>query len=123
MATIINPSGRSLFFSLAALFLFSRPADSRTIHVGSTHAHSSITAALVACEDGDTVIVSKGVYKEGNLVIDKSICLLGEGMPVLDGENKYEVLSVKKSDVTIRGAAHSEFGPGIHERPRRDQNL
>ncbi len=115
MGTITNTIGRFLVFFLAVLF--SKPAGSTTIHVGAAGAHASISAALAACKDGDTIIISKGLYKEGNLVIDKSICLLGEGMPVLDGENKYEVLSVKKSDVTVRGLRVQNSGRGSMNDP------
>ena len=103
MGIIIDTIGRFLVLLPATLLFFSKPAGSTTIRVAPAGHQASISAALAACKDGDTIIVSKGLYKEGNLVIDKSVCLLGEGMPVIDGENKFEVLSVKKSDVTVRG--------------------
>ncbi len=117
MGILINTTGRLPVFSLAVFFLLSKPADSRTIHVGTAGDHTSVSAALAVCEDGDTIIISKGLYREGNLVIDKSIFLLGEGMPVLDGENKHEILSVKKSDVTIRGLRIQNSGRGTLNDP------
>ncbi len=47
--------------------------------------------------------VYSGIYKEGNLIITKSIYFEGIGLPVLDGQKKYEVLSVKANSVTICG--------------------
>ncbi len=110
MDIITSYAGRLLL--LAAFILSVTTADGRVVQVGKDKAHSSVSSALAACEDGDTVIISKGLYKEGNLVVDKSVCLLGEGMPVLDGENKYEILSIKKSDVTVRGLCVQNSGRG-----------
>src|SRR5690606_35976362 len=41
---------------------------------------------------------------------------LGENKPVLDGEKKYEVISVKASDVTIKGLQIQNSGHGtLHD--------
>ena len=104
MTILTSSAGRlPVVLLVAGLLLFSFTAGGRTIYVGQGKAYSSVSAGLAACKDGDTLIVSGGLYKEGNIVVEKSICLLGEGMPVLDGENKHEVLSIKASDVTVRG--------------------
>ncbi len=52
---------------------------------------------------GDTILVSKGTYKPGNVIIEKSITILGEGMPVLDGEKKHEIFTVHANGLTISG--------------------
>jgi len=65
--------------------------------------HTTINAALQSAQDGDTVLVSKGHYHEGNIVIDKSISFIGVDTPVLDGEKKVEVLSITASHVTVKG--------------------
>ena len=51
----------------------------------------------------DTIVVSPGIYREKNIVITKPLTLLGQNMPVLDGENKYEIISVKSDHVIIDG--------------------
>lgn len=73
------------------------------IKVGQQEKHTSITSAIAAAENGDTVLVSSGKYFEKNLIISKSIFLKGIGHPVLDGENKYENISVKANDVVVDG--------------------
>jgi nitrous oxidase accessory protein len=73
------------------------------IKAGKGEMHKTITAAIAAAKNGDTVIVSSGVYYEKNLVIDKSIVLKGVNKPVLDGENKYENISIKANDVVVDG--------------------
>jgi nitrous oxidase accessory protein len=47
--------------------------------------------------------VKGGTYKEKNLVIAKSISLIGIGFPVLDGEKKYEIIAVKANNVLVEG--------------------
>ena len=37
------------------------------------------------------------------MVLDKSLALLGKGFPVLDGENKFEILTIKANGVVIKG--------------------
>jgi nitrous oxidase accessory protein len=92
---IISPI---LYFCLLAL-----AGNAATIYVGANHSIKKIIPALAAAENGDTVIVEKGFYKEGNIIIDKSIFFLGRNLPVIDGERKFEVLSIKANNVTIQG--------------------
>lgn len=73
------------------------------IKAGKEETYKTITAAIAAAKNGDTVIVSSGAYYEKNLVIDKSIVLRGVNKPVLDGENKYENISIKANDVVVDG--------------------
>jgi len=74
-----------------------------TIYVGKGQLISTIKAGLEKARSGDTVLVAAGLYKEGNIVIDKAIFLKGMGKPVLDGEKRYEPLSIKSTGVTIQG--------------------
>ena len=52
---------------------------------------------------GDSVLVEKGFYKEGNIIIDKAIFFLGRDFPTIDGDRKFEVLSIKSNNVTVKG--------------------
>lgn len=78
-------------------------ADAKTIAVGVSKKCTTIQQALILAVNGDTVVVSKGMYHEKNLVIGKRIALIGIGYPVLDGDLKYEVVSIKASGVLIQG--------------------
>lgn len=53
--------------------------------------------------DGDTIIVHSGIYKEGTILINKKIFFIGKNFPVLDGQNKNEVLSINADDVVVKG--------------------
>ncbi|WP_457623213.1 nitrous oxide reductase family maturation protein NosD [Persephonella sp.] len=76
---------------------------------------SSIKEALSYAEEGDTVIVKGGVYREGNIVITKPVTLVGMDNPVLDGEGKYEIITVKADDVTIEGFIFKNSGKSYIE--------
>ncbi len=76
---------------------------SRTLFVGKKAYPHRIQQAIHMANHGDTILVSRAHYFEKNLIIDKPITLIGLDFPILDGENKYEVLSVKASHVTISG--------------------
>ena len=85
-------------------FLFTSYAVyGKTIVVGKNQTYKNIQEAINNSSDGDTIIVLKGTYKEGNLVVNKSLTLIGKNYPVLNGQKKYEVLSVKANYVTIDG--------------------
>jgi len=74
-----------------------------TIHVGANRLYKNITAGINAAVAGDTVLVDAGNYKEKNLVVKKSIVLKGINYPVLDGEKKYEIISITANGVILDG--------------------
>jgi len=84
-------------------FLFSLFINARTIEVGIDKPIKSVKKAIAMSHSGDTVMVHKGVYREGNIVISKRIVFIGKNYPVLDGQKKYEVISVKADSVVIQG--------------------
>ena len=78
-------------------------ANAHVIKVGNQQPIKTITAAVAVAKSGDTILVDHGIYKEKNLVIDKQLVLIGINHPVLDGEKKYEIISIKSDRVTIDG--------------------
>jgi nitrous oxidase accessory protein len=90
-------------YILAGLLLIGFTTFARTIRVGKQQQFLSIGQALTAAAKNDTILVDNGIYKEKNIVIDKSITLLGSNYPVLDGEHQYEIISIKADHVTIKG--------------------
>ncbi|MVT09566.1 nitrous oxide reductase family maturation protein NosD [Chitinophaga tropicalis] len=78
-------------------------AHAHTIRVGKGQRITSIHRAISMAVKGDTVLVDKGTYKEGNIIVDKPIVLKGLNQPILDGEGKHEIISVKSPYVVIEG--------------------
>ena len=44
-----------------------------------------------------------GVYTEKNIVVNKSLVLIGKNYPVLDGQHTYEIISIKADNVVLEG--------------------
>ncbi|WP_281233143.1 nitrous oxide reductase family maturation protein NosD [Flavobacterium gelatinilyticum] len=91
-----------LHFCLSFL-LFFNCLWSQTIEVGPGKAVKTIKKAIELAKSGDTIIVNKGVYREGNIIVDKKIILQGKNLPVLDGERKHEIISIKADSVIFSG--------------------
>ncbi|HTE31939.1 MAG TPA: hypothetical protein VK666_16270, partial [Chryseolinea sp.] len=89
-----------LIYILPLLF-FGFLVKGRTIRVGIHESTKTISVAVSSARAGDTVLVEKGIYHERNLVIGKAIILLGKDYPVLDGEHRYEIISVRSNGVVI----------------------
>jgi len=85
-------------------------ASAKKIVVGSDQSITSLKEAVSIANDKDTILLSAGVYKEGNIAITKSIFVIGIGNPVLDGENKYEILTVSGKNITISGITFRNSG-------------
>ena len=85
------------------LFFFCLLSNAKTITVGKTYPVKTIKQAITLANDGDTIIVTPGVYKEGNIIINKKIVFLGKNYPILDGQNKFEVLSIAADSVLVKG--------------------
>ncbi|MFL5808538.1 MAG: nitrous oxide reductase family maturation protein NosD [Flavisolibacter sp.] len=96
---------------ITILFLFtSHILIANTIVVGKDQVVTSLRKGVAMALDGDTILLKKGIYKEGNMVITRSIRLIGVDLPVLDGENKYEILTVSGTRIIIKGIHFKNSG-------------
>ena len=99
------------------LLLFSSILYAKVIEVGANKPVKSIKTAIALAKIDDTILVYSGVYKEGNIIIDKKIVFIGKDYPVLDGQKKYEVLSVKADGVIVKGFKVINSGYGTLDDP------
>lgn len=108
----IQEMSRNFFFALCLLptFLFSQ-----SLVVDPKGEIRSIKQAVNDANAGDTIFVKAGHYKEGNILITKGLVILGKGMPVLDGEEKHEIITVQANDVVISGLKLINTGRGSIE--------
>jgi nitrous oxidase accessory protein len=90
---------------VAAALLLGRPAtgSAAEIVVAPGTAVPTVAAALARAADGDVIRVLAGTYREGELVVDRRVTLVGEGWPVLDGGGRSTVLRVTADGVRVRG--------------------
>lgn len=88
------------FFWLLLLPLLS---SAKTIVVGPTESIRTVRQALAAAARYDTILVRRGLYRERNLLVDKPLVIRGENFPIIDGQMKGELFTVRASHVTIQG--------------------
>lgn len=92
----------TIILFLCCIF-FLKKLHATEIMVGNNYLFTSIKTALQHCQNGDTILVEKGLYKEHEIVIDKSIVVKGLQQPVLDGEHQYQIFFIKANNVVIDG--------------------
>ncbi len=83
--------------------MFSAFLHANVIEIGVNKPIKSIKKGIALAQEGDTIIVHKGIYREGNIIINKRIVFIGKEYPILDGQKKYEVLSIKADNVIVDG--------------------
>jgi len=100
----------SFILFTCALF-YANWSTANTLVVGKLNSYQTIKSAIADAIDGDTIIVLSGFYKEGNISIGKAITFIGENFPVLDGDRRFEVITIKSNNVSISGfkIQHSGF--------------
>ena len=80
------------------------------IEVGDKKAVTRLREAIAAAAAGDTVLLYPGQYREGTIVIDKPLSLIGVGKPVLDGGHKNEILVLTGQDILVKGIHFRDAG-------------
>lgn len=85
------------------LLLFPVLFLSNTLKVGKNEPFKTIKSAIATAKSGDSILVESGIYKEGNISIDKPLTLIGIELPVLDGQMKYEILSFRANHIVLKG--------------------
>ena len=109
---------RKMFFYLCiALLSANISVEAKSIFVGQAYSQKSIQQAILHANDHDTVFVEGGIYKEGNVVVDKPIVLIGHQQATIDGQKRFEVLSIKSDSVTISGFTIQHSGLATLEDP------
>ena len=102
----MRPFSRPYLISIPGILIcwvISNTAFSSSISVGKEDRITRLSDAIALAQPGDTINVGPGVYQEGNIIIEKSLVIIGQNYPVIDGESKYEILTIHATHVTIRG--------------------
>jgi len=81
-----------------------------TITVCKSCKIQTIKEAVSLSKDGDSILIKKGIYKEQNITIHKSIHLIGENNPVIDGEFKGTIIKVTANNFSIEGLTLMNVG-------------
>ncbi len=105
--------GWRILYGFLLLFLFSTNfhAQTKTINVCASCKTKTIKDAVSFAKDGDTILVKKGLYKETQIFVKKSIHLIGEDYPVIDAENKTDsVFAISANNFSISGFKFINIG-------------
>lgn len=70
----------------------------------------TLKKAIETAKDKDTILLQAGIYKEGHIVLTKSLTIIGLNNPVLEGEKKYEILLISGQHITIKGLQFQNSG-------------
>ncbi|RFN60259.1 nitrous oxide reductase family maturation protein NosD [Marixanthomonas ophiurae] len=89
--------------SVLFFLLFTATFFAQTIEVCTSCEISTISQAVEKAQPLDTIIIKKDIYKEYNIGITKPLTIIGEGNPVIDGDNKGEIITIESDNVTIDG--------------------
>lgn len=89
------------YLFLFLLFCFTL-LHAKQIEVCKSCTISTIKQAIEIAEDGDKIFIKKGVYKENDIEVNKSITLFGEEGTVVDGTNKGSVLHITANNFVLR---------------------
>jgi len=86
------------------LFLISGSyATANTLRVGTKANIQKLTDAIALAQPGDTILVEPGTYREGNVLIQKKLFIIGLDYPVLDGEDKFEIFTIHANGGAVEG--------------------
>ena len=97
------------------LLLVLQTSFAKEIEVCKTCKYPTIVAAIAASANGDTVFIHKGTYEEGNIIVNKSITIIGLDFPILDGKSETEILTVTSNNVHIEGLQIQNVGTSYME--------
>lgn len=89
------------FTGFFLLITFSSIAN--ILKVGPNQKIKYLSDAVNAAKSFDTILVDKSTYYPKNFEITKPLVVIGIDYPVLDGESKYQVVSIKSSNVIFQG--------------------
>lgn len=82
---------------------FKQQAYSNTIKVGPNQKIKLLSKAVELANSFDTILVDKAVYFSKNLEITKPLVFIGIDYPIIDGESKYQVITIRSSNVIFQG--------------------
>lgn len=96
--------------SILLLMISIAPIKAARILVDKKAEFTSISDAVQAAQNGDTVLISPGIYFENDILIDKSIIFTGIDFPEINGGNSGAVLTIRADEVLVSGIKFSNAG-------------
>jgi nitrous oxidase accessory protein len=103
--------------ALALGALLSRAAAQGTPEVVVTASGPvrSIGQALRLVRPGGRVVVTPGIYREQEIVVDRPVEIVGRGLPTIEGDGAHAIMTITADDVTVRGIRLAHVGTSYVE--------
>lgn len=105
---------KALFILIALILLTSTASAGYTLTVGPHEKYKTIQSAMYAADDGATIIVKSGIYKE-NVEITRDVFIQGKGNPIVYGfySNSAGPLYLKGFKITKHGVRLKNIGDNV----------
>lgn len=106
-----------LFIFLPFIFILNtKGVSAKNIYAGKGQNNRTIQNAINAAQNGDTITVEPGIYKEREIRINKTLYLKGINYPTIDAEKTGTVITIRANGVVLQGFHIINSGMGeIHE--------
>lgn len=80
-------------------------ANAATLEVGPGRSLTTITAAVKQAGRYDTVYITKGTYRESNIIVDKPLVIIGRNGAVVNGSGHTSntLIAILSDSVTVQG--------------------
>jgi nitrous oxidase accessory protein len=102
-----------LFILLSSIFILNaNGVSAKTIYVRESNHHEAIQHAINVAQQGDTIVVGPGIYREHEIQINKTLYLKGIHYPTIDAEKKGTVISIQANGVVLEGFHIINSGAG-----------
>ena len=90
-------------------------AAQQVVVVSPNGAVRTIAAAIAKVPRGGRIRVTRGIYREPTINVDKPLSVIGDSGAVLDGEGKRQIMTISADSVTIRGLTFRDVATSYRE--------
>lgn len=87
----------------SALLVSPAAADPVARVVGPGGEFSRLSDAIRQAAPGERILVLPGLYREGPILVDRPLEIVGQGHPVIEGHGDHSVITVTSDGVILRG--------------------
>lgn len=106
----ISGLNKSFLLIIIFLLLIQLSSFAKEITVSKSSPIRTLKEAISSAANGDVIKIKSGTYTEGNIIVDKSITIMGDGYPIIDGKDNDEIFTVTVNNVNISGLTIKNSG-------------
>jgi nitrous oxidase accessory protein len=92
---------RLLFIFTVFILITSGDLEAKQLVLCPSCEYNSLKEAIASAGRHDTLILDGGHYKEGNIIVDKPLSIIGKNKAIVDGLGETEIFTIESDSVTI----------------------